>query len=556
MQFCKFIPIVKIDAAKREVYGIVTSEAVDKDGEICDYASTAPHYKAWSAEFEKATDGKSLGNVREMHANKAAGKVTALDFDDAAKEIRIGARIVDDEAWKKCEEGVYTGFSHGGSYVKVWNADGQKRYTAKPSEVSLVDNPCNPEAHFEYVKEDGAIEVRKFTGLKPGASENSEPGASENSEPGASEAAALPGSDKGSEAPSFSPGDVAKRDVSDKERARLAEQDKAMPDGGYPIANESDLRNAIQAFGRAKDPEAVRAHIIRRARELGCTNLLPADWSPQHAKIARAGDPDWPGSTRKNRVVGQSGNLAIPPQRVKTARAGDPVEKQDPGDALPPQLPNYQITQLPDEGGNMEKVGAKFSAETRATLDELQEHHQALVDLHGQMADHHEAIKKCFGKLFGQEDDKDGDTTGLKAGASEDGDGKAAKAVAPAPLACPEPAEGPAGPASATQGTPGGPAASQPAGGDAGATLTKLSTERDALQKRVTDLEAEVTKAEAALTRANTELTKLLAEPKPPKAAARAVPVTKDADAAGAAGPVKKAEGLEMLKAIHRGEIA
>ena len=85
MQFIKFVPICKIDAAKREVYGIVTSEAVDKDGEVCDYVTTAPYYKAWSAEFEKATDGKSLGNVREMHANKAAGKVTSLEFDETEK---------------------------------------------------------------------------------------------------------------------------------------------------------------------------------------------------------------------------------------------------------------------------------------------------------------------------------------------------------------------------------------------------------------------------------------------------------------------------------------
>ena len=160
--FRKFIPITKIDVAKREVYGVVTSEAVDKDGEICDYDSTAPYYRAWSAEIEKATEGKSLGNVREMHANKAAGKVVALEYDDAAKRIVVAAKIVDDDAWEKCQEGVYTGFSQGGEYVKVWQDGQHHRYTARPSEISLVDNPCNPEAHFEYVKGDGSVEVRKF----------------------------------------------------------------------------------------------------------------------------------------------------------------------------------------------------------------------------------------------------------------------------------------------------------------------------------------------------------------------------------------------------------
>jgi hypothetical protein len=63
---------------------------------------------------------------------------------------------------QKCEEGVYTGFSQGGKYVKT-KKDGEfVRYTAQPSEVSVVDNPCLGSAHFDYVKGDGTIEVRKF----------------------------------------------------------------------------------------------------------------------------------------------------------------------------------------------------------------------------------------------------------------------------------------------------------------------------------------------------------------------------------------------------------
>jgi hypothetical protein len=161
--FTKFIRLTKVDAAQREVSGIVTSETPDKDGEICDYATTVPYYKAWSAEFDEATGGKSLGNVREMHTRSAVGKVLNLVCSDAEKTIAVRARIVDDDAWKKCEEGVYTGFSHGGEYVGETWPDGEfTRYTAKPTEISLVDNPCNPEAHFEYVKADGSVELRKF----------------------------------------------------------------------------------------------------------------------------------------------------------------------------------------------------------------------------------------------------------------------------------------------------------------------------------------------------------------------------------------------------------
>ena len=70
----------------------------------------------------------------------------------------------------------------------------------------------------------------------------------------------------------------AKRDYSTASRRRMAESGAAMPDGSFPIANETDLRNAIQSVGRASSYEAARRHIIRRARALGLTRLLPEDW--------------------------------------------------------------------------------------------------------------------------------------------------------------------------------------------------------------------------------------------------------------------------------------
>jgi len=72
---------------------------------------------------------------------------------------------------------------------------------------------------------------------------------------------------------------IVKRDVSDKERQALAARGAAMPDGSYPIANVSDLKNAIQAFGRAKNPAAVKKHIIRRARALHALDVLPEEWN-------------------------------------------------------------------------------------------------------------------------------------------------------------------------------------------------------------------------------------------------------------------------------------
>ena len=70
------------------------------------------------------------------------------------------------------------------------------------------------------------------------------------------------------------------REVSQEERDRLAEEGKAMDDGSYPIANCEDLKNAIQAIGRAKDPEATKTHIRKRKNALDCPDVeLPDTWS-------------------------------------------------------------------------------------------------------------------------------------------------------------------------------------------------------------------------------------------------------------------------------------
>ena len=75
----------------------------------------------------------------------------------------MAAKIVDDDEWRKVQEGVYTGFSQGGRYVKRWpDPDtGLVRYTAEPHEISLVDLPCVPDATFDVVK-DGVAEKRAF----------------------------------------------------------------------------------------------------------------------------------------------------------------------------------------------------------------------------------------------------------------------------------------------------------------------------------------------------------------------------------------------------------
>jgi hypothetical protein len=165
-----FVPILKVDAATREVHGVMAEEARDKSGETFDYESSKPYVQAWSQAMEKDTNGRSVGNVRGQHGKIAAGKLVSITFDDATKTIPVVAKIVDNNEWEKVQEGVYNGFSIGGSYIKKW-ADGNTiRYTAKPSEVSIVDNPCMYGAKFTMVKADGAFEYRGFAGTQPAPS--------------------------------------------------------------------------------------------------------------------------------------------------------------------------------------------------------------------------------------------------------------------------------------------------------------------------------------------------------------------------------------------------
>lgn len=72
--------------------------------------------------------------------------------------------------------------------------------------------------------------------------------------------------------------DATRRTFTADERKNAAKKGAAMSDGSFPILNESDLRNAIQAIGRAKNPAAAKAHIKKRARALGLTDILPEDW--------------------------------------------------------------------------------------------------------------------------------------------------------------------------------------------------------------------------------------------------------------------------------------
>lgn len=63
-----------------------------------------------------------------------------------------------------------------------------------------------------------------------------------------------------------------------KKRRELAKKGLAMPDGGYPIRNRSDLLNAIKAYGRGTNKPEIKRWIKKRAKELHAERYLPDNW--------------------------------------------------------------------------------------------------------------------------------------------------------------------------------------------------------------------------------------------------------------------------------------
>jgi hypothetical protein len=79
----------------------------------------------------------------------------------------------------------------------------------------------------------------------------------------------------------MSGGEELFRDIGTDKRKEMSKKGQALPDGSYPIATVGDLKNAIRAYGRAKegDKAKVRRHIKKRARALGKTDLIPESWA-------------------------------------------------------------------------------------------------------------------------------------------------------------------------------------------------------------------------------------------------------------------------------------
>ena len=302
------------------VYGLATDPTLDMDQQICDAGWLKSAMPQWF---------KTGANVREQHSNIAAGVGIELNAD--GDKWMLKSEVVDPVTQAKVRKGVLKGYSIGIKQAQVMKSDEAPNGVIVGGnivEVSLVDRPANPSARIEIAKSvNGELtmtEIKKAddilqeavmtegpaaegrtpedrnlvctdcdgegkvhtntndwntcemcggTGLRPEDSpldivqeDPSHPAANLRQDTGITDGKA--------DEP-----EVEKREFTDAERAEAADAGQAMPDGSYPIKTVKDLKNAIQSYGRAKDPAKVKAHIMARAKALGKESMIPENWS-------------------------------------------------------------------------------------------------------------------------------------------------------------------------------------------------------------------------------------------------------------------------------------
>ncbi len=70
-------------------------------------------------------------------------------------------------------------------------------------------------------------------------------------------------------------GEFVSENYDTEQRKEMAKKGFALSDGSFPIANLEDLKNAIMAYGRAKDQARAAKFIAKRAKALGAEDLIP-----------------------------------------------------------------------------------------------------------------------------------------------------------------------------------------------------------------------------------------------------------------------------------------
>lgn len=285
------------------ITGIASTEDLDSAGEIIRADA-----------IRRAIPGYTqFPSLREMHGLSAAGTTTEIEVGED-NITRIMAHVVDPVAIRKIRTGTYRGLSIGGKVLKRDPADRKVITDIDLNEISLVDRPCNKSCAMSLMKV-GGLDVTDDDDEGLDAPEANV----QDTKNAAAESAAAEEAD---EAFLGEYDDIAKREFTAAQRRKDAKSGAAMKDGSFPIQNGEDLENAIRLAGKAKDPEAARAHIKRRAAALGLSSKIPDSWK-DGAKKADVVDVEnqMPAKKKSDAAV----EKAVEPDPINASQVGDVI---------------------------------------------------------------------------------------------------------------------------------------------------------------------------------------------------------------------------------------
>lgn len=283
-----FVPILKFektDDGTLIVEGPATDSNIDRDRQIADPAWLAKSMPKWYREG---------GNIREQHDGKRAVG-TAIHYekhDDGQHWIK--AEVVDPVAITKVEKKVLRGFSFGARNARVEvdkAASGGRIVDGDIFEVSLVDRPANPNCLFTVAKADSSGDLQVVEEPELVETDKTEHEVTISLKPDPAQFAELLKSlgkngyvvKADTDHPMF--GVELTKAIKQADRDEMAKSGVAMPNGDFPIPDKGHLRSAIGHLGNyTGDKAKAKAHIIKRARALGLTSMLPDEWGISKAE--------------------------------------------------------------------------------------------------------------------------------------------------------------------------------------------------------------------------------------------------------------------------------
>ena len=143
--FNVYAEITRVNKAERtvEAYAFV-NEVVEGEGGVrlkrSSMEAATPDYMKWA-------------NIRRMHGKDAVGVARSVEWDETGAKMIL--EVVDDDAWKKVERGVYKGLSIGVASCVMRGKDVE---SCRWIETSLVDRPADPDAKIMTFRAEGVGE--------------------------------------------------------------------------------------------------------------------------------------------------------------------------------------------------------------------------------------------------------------------------------------------------------------------------------------------------------------------------------------------------------------